>query len=307
MYRQSTSGTVIDPTKGEFSDLESLKAAIEAMDADAPFSVTVDNRTGTLTFTAKRTASSPTADLANGIFTLYEDLSAVDVSVVEETDEAENRKTTLTFAFDNMQAGDGLELTVDGNKKITVLWESMDTQESFLKRLRQTIAENVSDPRIYTDGNTVIAERVALSATVTYSEQEDRQTNALRIQVGALENEQLSISIDCMNTAALGLDRQNLYTQDSAGHAITAVRTAINKVSDQRATLGAMQNRLEHKISNLKVTTENLSAAESRIRDVDMASEMTQFTQDNILSQAATAMLAQANSMPQNVLSLLGQ
>ena len=118
-----------------------------------------------------------------------------------------------------------------------------------------------------------------------------------------------------MNTAGLKLDDvalTDLYgkfagdDQDAAGDAITKTRDAINKISDQRATLGAMQNRLDHKIANLKTTAENLTASESRIRDVDMAEEMTNFTKNNILSQAATAMLAQANSLPQNVLSLLG-
>lgn len=129
--------------------------------------------------------------------------------------------------------------------------------------------------------------------------------DAIRIQVGALEGEQLAVSIDSMNTAGLGLDTIDIETQEAAGKAITATRSAIDKVSDQRAALGAMQNRLDHKIANLKVSAENLTAAESRIRDVDIASEMTSFTKSNILAQAATAMLAQANSLPQNVLSLL--
>ena len=133
----------------------------------------------------------------------------------------------------------------------------------------------------------------------------DDSFNAIRIQVGALEGEQLAVAIDSMNTAGLKLDDQNLYTQESAGKAITAVKNAVNMVSDQRAALGAMQNRLDHKIANLKVSAENLTAAESRIRDVDIASEMTEFTKNNILAQASTAMLAQANALPQNVLSLL--
>lgn len=128
---------------------------------------------------------------------------------------------------------------------------------------------------------------------------------ALKIQVGANEGEQLSISIEKMNVDGLGLTDSKISDQASAGKAITATQDAINLVSEQRSTLGAMQNRLEHKISNLDNTSENLSASEARIRDVDIAKEMTSFTKNQILSQAATAMLAQANSMPQNVLSLL--
>lgn len=128
---------------------------------------------------------------------------------------------------------------------------------------------------------------------------------ALKIQVGANQGEQLEISVAKMSTTGLNISNSSISDQDKAGSAITATQNAINLVSEQRATLGAMQNRLEHKIANLDNTSENLSAAESRIRDVDIAKEMTNFTKNNILSQAATAMLAQANAAPQGVLSLL--
>lgn len=97
----------------------------------------------------------------------------------------------------------------------------------------------------------------------------------------------------------------SLSSQVAANRAITIINNAIESVSTQRAKLGAIQNRLEYTIQNLEVASENTSAAESRIRDVDMSKEMMAFTKNNILSQAATAMLAQANQMPQNVLSLL--
>jgi flagellin len=92
---------------------------------------------------------------------------------------------------------------------------------------------------------------------------------------------------------------------NSASSAITALDSAIGTVSTNRANLGAVQNRLEHTISNLSVATENLSASESRIRDTDMAQEMVSFTRSQILTQAGTAMLAQANQAPQQVLQLL--
>lgn len=97
----------------------------------------------------------------------------------------------------------------------------------------------------------------------------------------------------------------NVSTQKSADKAITVINSAIETVSAERSKLGAMQNRLEHTIKNLDTSAENLQAAESRIRDVDMAKEMMEFTKQNILQQAATAMLAQANSLPQGVLQLL--
>jgi flagellin len=98
----------------------------------------------------------------------------------------------------------------------------------------------------------------------------------------------------------------DLETQSGADKAITDIDAAIKKVSDTRSNLGAVQNRLEHTINNLGATSENLTAAESRIRDTDMAAEMMQFTKNNILMQAAQSMLAQANQQPQGVLQLLG-
>ncbi|HHV84070.1 MAG TPA: flagellin, partial [Tepidanaerobacter syntrophicus] len=103
--------------------------------------------------------------------------------------------------------------------------------------------------------------------------------------------------------APKGID---VSTQAAADKAITVINRAIETVSAERSKLGAMQNRLEHTINNLDASAENLQAAESRIRDVDMAKEMMEFTKQNILTQAATAMLAQANAAPQTVLKLLG-
>ena len=127
-----------------------------------------------------------------------------------------------------------------------------------------------------------------------------------QIQTGANQNETMSISIANMGSGNLGVNGTNVLSRGSAESAITTVNSAINEVSKERAKLGAMQNRLEHKINNLDTSSENLSSAESRIRDVDMAAEMTQYTQTSILVQAATSMLAQANSAPQSVLKLLG-
>jgi flagellin len=129
--------------------------------------------------------------------------------------------------------------------------------------------------------------------------------NALTIQVGANQGDEISINLDKMNTVALGVDGSSIGSRLAASRAITEVNDALNAVSSQRAALGALQNKLEFKISNLDTSAENLQAAESRIRDLDMAKEMTNFTKSNILAQAATAMLAQANAVPQGVLQLL--
>ena len=114
-----------------------------------------------------------------------------------------------------------------------------------------------------------------------------------------------SDTYDALNTAGMGIDTLDISTSDGATVALNSLDAAITKVSTVRADLGAIQNRFEHTIANVNVAVENLSASESRIRDTDMALEMTQFTRSQILSQAGTAMLAQANSAPQDVLRLL--
>ena len=143
-------------------------------------------------------------------------------------------------------------------------------------------------------------------------------TSTLSFQVGANGGETISVTMSDMNAAVLGTGASFITALASgqandfdssagaASAAIAVIDAAISQVSSFRGTLGATQNRLEHTINNLQVATENLSASESRIRDVDMAQEMTNFTRNQILSQAGTAMLSQANAVPQGVLSLLG-
>ena len=131
--------------------------------------------------------------------------------------------------------------------------------------------------------------------------------NQLVFQIGANEGHNIVLGIDDMSAKALGLTTGSLKAtdQDSAERTVMVVDAAIHKVSTARASLGAVQNRLEHTISNLGVASENLTAAESRIRDADMAKEIMEFTKQQILMQSANAMLAQSNMIPQNVLQLL--
>ncbi len=127
----------------------------------------------------------------------------------------------------------------------------------------------------------------------------------LNLQIGPSGSEQLAVVVESMKAADLGLNGLSIATQDDANDAIETIKEAINTVSSTRGDLGAIQNRLEHTINNLSVTEENMTAAESRIRDVDMAKEMMAYTKNNILVQASQAMLAQANQVPQSVLQLL--
>lgn len=134
------------------------------------------------------------------------------------------------------------------------------------------------------------------------------ESTSLVFQIGANTGQQLELTIADMSASALGVDDvavSNLSSGNDFDTELAKIDSAINKVSSERSKLGANQNRLEHTINNLGAAEENLTAAESRIRDVDMAKEMMEFTKQNILSQAATAMLAQANQVPQLVLQLL--
>ena len=130
---------------------------------------------------------------------------------------------------------------------------------------------------------------------------------ALTLQIGDTSEDfnQMNVSVGDMHTAALGIADIDISTQAGAKAAVDKIKSAINSVSSTRGDLGAIQNRLEHTINNLSVTSENMTAAESRIRDVDMANEMMAYTKNNILVQSSQAMLAQANQLPQGVLQLL--
>jgi flagellin len=139
--------------------------------------------------------------------------------------------------------------------------------------------------------------------------------NNMKFQIGTsnVTQNQLEITSVSMKAADLGknvggvasLNAVDLSSLDGSNKGMAVIEKAITEVSDYRATLGAAQNRLEHTVNNLNVTSENITAAESRIRDTDMADEMTAFTKNNILAQAAQSMLAQANAQPQGILSLL--
>jgi flagellin len=132
-------------------------------------------------------------------------------------------------------------------------------------------------------------------------------TSGLTLQIGDTNDDfnQLTVKIENMSSSSLGIGNLTISTQADAADAISKIKDAINTVSNTRGDLGATQNRLEHTINNLSVTSENMTAAESRIRDVDMAKEMMAYTKNNILVQASQAMLAQANQIPQGVLQLL--
>ncbi|RFU68296.1 flagellin [Peribacillus saganii] len=150
--------------------------------------------------------------------------------------------------------------------------------------------------------------KVGDSFTVVARQEENKTgttSKELAFQIGSNSNQTLNVGINSMKTADLHINNVDVSTAERASAAISTLDDAIKTVSAERSKLGAAQNRLDHTINNLGTSSENLTAAESRVRDVDMAKEMMTQTKNSILSQAAQAMLAQANQQPQGVLQLL--
>jgi flagellin len=212
----------------------------------------------------------------------------------------------LEQATRNAQDGISLIQTAEG---------ALNETHSILQRIRELAVQSVNDTNTADDRAELNKEVSALKSEITrIGTDTEFNTKKLvngnfsaRIQIGANENQALSFKIGTMTAGAngLALTSMSVTTFTAANKAISAIDKSISKVSGQRSSLGAIQNRLEHTINNLGTSSENLTAAESRIRDVDMAKEMMEFTKNNILSQAAQAMLAQANQQPQGVLQLL--
>ncbi len=156
----------------------------------------------------------------------------------------------------------------------------------------------------------LISEIDRVASTTTFNEQNllDGSFSGKNLQVGAESGQYIGISITAMSSSGLSVNTTTVSggTNVNAEAAISTIKSALAKVSSQRADLGAVQNRLEHTIKNLDNVVENTTAAESQIRDTDMATEMVAFSNANILAQAGTSMLAQANQSNQSVLSILG-
>ena len=127
----------------------------------------------------------------------------------------------------------------------------------------------------------------------------------MTMQIGANENQTVDVRIPEVSSRSLYLDKLDVCKTGGADRAIAALDDAIAKVSEVRSRIGAYQNRMDYTVTSLDATEENMTQALSRIEDVDMAAEMTEYTKYNVLSQAATSVLAQANDIPQQVLQLL--
>ena len=203
----------------------------------------------------------------------------------------------------------------DGISLIQVAEGALNETHSILQRMNELATQAANDTNTSTDRDAISKEMDQLTSEINriQSTTQFNTKNLLdgtftgkNLQVGSLSGQKISISIGQMNATCLGISDVKVSSFSVAGKAMSAIQKAITKVSTQRSALGAIQNRLEHTINNLNTTSENTSAAESRIRDTDMASEMVEYSKNNILQQAGQSMLAQANQANQGVLSLLG-
>lgn len=211
----------------------------------------------------------------------------------------------LNQASDNAQDGVSLIQSAEG---------ALNEAHSILQRMNELAVKAANDTNQSIDRTAVQAEINALATeisriatTTQFNKQDllDGSFSAKKLQVGANAGQYISVTIGAMDASTLGVHSLVMLSFGTASAAIDAIQSAIDKVSTQRSALGALQNRLEHTIANLDTTSENTSSAESRIRDVDMASEMVEYSKNSILAQAGQAMLAQANQATQGVLSLL--
>ncbi len=219
----------------------------------------------------------------------------------------------LTQAQRNAQDGISLIQTAEG--ALTEVHSMLQRLNTLANQAANGTYDATDRAKIQLEVDELIGEISNIASTVNFNgisllNSSDKVT----FQIGSDANTSISIQLASLTPSDLGKSLANGLKSltvtgadaTNANAAITAIKSAISQVSTQRATFGAVQNRLEHTVNNLGVMVENLSASESRIRDADMATEMTAFTKNQILVQAGTAMLAQANSAPQSVLRLLG-
>ncbi|MDU2241227.1 flagellin [Paenibacillus timonensis] len=204
-------------------------------------------------------------------------------------------------------AQDGISLIQTAEGALTEVHSMLQRINTLANQAANGTYDSTDRAKIQLEVDELIGEISNIAATVNFNGTDLLKTSgSVTFQIGSDANTSISVSLAGMKPSDLGLSGLSVDSASAANTTIAAIKSAISTVSTQRATFGAVQNRLEHTVNNLGVMVENLSASESRIRDADMATEMTAFTKNQILVQAGTAMLAQANSAPQAVLRLLG-
>ncbi|ELK42380.1 flagellin [Brevibacillus agri BAB-2500] len=259
------------------------------------------------------TQTNSTAELVNGQLVVYRDSASATQINIKQTTASATSATNILFGSG---AGTANKASINGDAtKLTVTDKFTDGAGNVTTTVDRTGKDGTAN--ISYNGLTVVkgagdiagGDKFVVEGLQAKNAQAARNDNSATFQIGANENQTMKVDIEDMSSSALGLtiggNKISISTAADASKAITYINNALETVSSERAKLGAFQNRLEHTINNLGTSSENLTAAESRIRDVDMAKEMMEQTKNNILAQAAQAMLAQANQQPQGVLQLL--
>ena len=212
----------------------------------------------------------------------------------------------LEMASKNAQDGISMIQTAEG---------ALGETHNMLRRMRDLSVQAANDTNTTADRNKLQQEVSQLTSEINRIADQtefnsktllDGGLSSVAFHVGANKDQTITESIGTMTATGIGADGLDVSTKTGAEKAIASLDGAIKDVSEQRADLGAVQNRLEHTIKNLDTTRENLQASESRIRDADMAKQMSNLTKQRVMQQAGTAMLSQANQKSQSVLQLLG-
>ena len=231
--------------------------------------------------------------------------AADDAAGLSISEKMRNQIRGINQAVKNSEDGISLIQTAEGN---------MNEIHSILQRMGELATKAANDVNATEDRTAIkdemdqltkeidsISEKAAFNGTKLLTGSFKNK----QLQVGAVAGENLEITISAMSAKAIGVSSLKVSTHAASSSSMTKISEAIKKVSAARSKLGAIQNRLDYTINNLKNYSENLTSAESQIRDTDMATEMTNYSKNNILQQAAQSMLAQANQSTQGVLSLL--
>lgn len=230
--------------------------------------------------------------------------AADDAAGLSISEKMRNQIRGINQAVSNSEDGQYLIQTAEGN---------MNEIHSILQRMGELATKAANDVNQSVDRGAIQKEINQLTEEIDSISKKAqfngtyllKTAQTLNLQVGAVENERMAISLKVINTSELKVKSLNMSSHSTAGAAMTKITSAIKQVSEERSRLGAIQNRLDYTINNLENYSENLTSAESNIRDTDMAKEMVNFSKNNILQQAAQSMLAQANQSNQGVLSLL--
>ncbi|MDQ0177082.1 flagellin [Bacillus chungangensis] len=304
-----------------------IETTIKAIQADTTISGNYDIQVNgnKVTFTQK--VASDTALAFDSTNNTVKGQFEVKTTGVTGTEKEPGTEGVYSFKLDTSELRDGQKIVIDDE---TYVYNGEGANG--FKDLTE-LADNIAASGKYTASVGTDEKSITLTQ-VTASEDGpkvskttgDGESFKATLQIGANKNQTMQLDIGNMSASKLGLvgttvteglevtngtnnvavgSALNVLDHDSAADAVKIINDAIEKVSAERSKLGAFQNRLEHTINNLGTSSENLTAAESRIRDVDMAKEMMEFTKNNILTQASQAMLAQANQQPQGVLQLL--